>query len=80
MQGWLAWQKLRPPKSDDAEMTDQDVVDFMKVETGRNMLFLSAFLDPAYGDDVAKKVQAALNQTPETIALLKEVVQTEESR
>ncbi len=27
-------------------------------------------LDPAYGDDVLKKVKAALNQSPETIALL----------
>lgn len=27
-------------------------------------------LDPAYGDDVLKKVKAALNQSPETVALL----------
>ena len=48
MQGWLAWQKLRLPMPEDAEMTDQDVVDFMEVETGRNLLFLRAFRNPTY--------------------------------
>ena len=28
-------------------------------------------VDPAYGDDVLKMVQAALNQSPETVVLLK---------
>lgn len=31
-------------------------------------------VDPAFGNDVLKMVQAALNQTPETIALLKEAM------
>ena len=31
-------------------------------------------VDPAFGEDVLKMVQAALNQTPETIALLKEAM------
>ena len=31
-------------------------------------------VDPAYGDDVLKAVQAALTQTPETIAILKEAM------
>jgi tripartite-type tricarboxylate transporter receptor subunit TctC len=32
-------------------------------------------VEPAYGDDVLKLVKAALNQTPETIALLKQALQ-----
>lgn len=32
-------------------------------------------LDPAYGEDVANAVRAALNQTPDTIALLKEAME-----
>lgn len=32
-------------------------------------------LEPAYGDDVARMVKAALTQSPETIALLKEALQ-----
>ena len=31
-------------------------------------------VDPAFGEDVLKMVQAALNQTPETVALLKEAM------
>lgn len=31
-------------------------------------------LDPAYGEDVARAIRAALDQTPETIALLKEAM------
>ena len=31
-------------------------------------------VDPAFGEDVLRMVQAALNQTPETIALLKEAM------
>lgn len=31
-------------------------------------------VDPAYGDEVLRMVQAALNQTPETVALLKEAL------
>jgi hypothetical protein len=31
-------------------------------------------VDPAYGDDVLKMVRAALNQTPETIAILREAM------
>ncbi len=33
-------------------------------------------VEPAYGDDVAKMVQAALNQPPKTIALLKAALET----
>ena len=32
-------------------------------------------VDPAFGEDVLKMVQAALNQTPETVALLKEALE-----
>lgn len=46
MQGWLTWQKTRLPKPNEKEMTNQQLVDFMAVETGRNLLFLNAFLNP----------------------------------
>jgi tripartite-type tricarboxylate transporter receptor subunit TctC len=35
-------------------------------------------VDPAFGEDVLKMVQAALNQTPETIAILKEAMSTKD--
>ena len=31
-------------------------------------------LEPGYGDDVLKQIKDALNQSPETIALLKEAM------
>ena len=34
-------------------------------------------IEPASGDVVAERVQAALNQTPETLALLQEVMKEE---
>jgi putative tricarboxylic transport membrane protein len=37
-------------------------------------------VDAAYGDDVLKMVQAAMNQTPETIALLKEAMNAKEDK
>jgi tripartite-type tricarboxylate transporter receptor subunit TctC len=37
-------------------------------------------VDAAYGDDVLKMVQAALKQTPETIALLKEAMNAKEDK
>ena len=36
-------------------------------------------VDPAIGEDVLKMVQAALNQTPETIAILKEAMSTKDN-
>ena len=37
-------------------------------------------VDPAYGEDVLKMVQTALRQTPETIAILKEVMNAGEGK
>ncbi len=37
-------------------------------------------VDAAYGDDVLKMVQAAMNQTPETIALLKDAMTAKEAK
>ncbi len=34
-------------------------------------------IEPLYGDDVLKKVKEALNQSPETVALLKQALETE---
>jgi tripartite-type tricarboxylate transporter receptor subunit TctC len=36
-------------------------------------------VDPAFGEDVLKMVQAALNQTPETIAILKEAMSSKDN-
>ena len=47
MNGWLEWRKTRLPKSNDLEMKDEQLVDFIAVETGRNLLFLDAFLSPS---------------------------------
>ena len=32
-------------------------------------------IDPAYGEEVLQMIKTALNQTPETIALLKEALE-----
>ena len=37
-------------------------------------------LEPAYGEDVAKMVKAALSQSPETVALLKEAMTAKEGK
>jgi tripartite-type tricarboxylate transporter receptor subunit TctC len=37
-------------------------------------------VDPAFGDEVLKMVQAALNQTPETIALLRDAMNATENK
>ena len=47
MKGWLKWQSTRLPKPNDPEMKDEQLVDFIAVETGRNLLFLNAFLSPS---------------------------------
>ena len=62
MQGWLKWQKTRLPKPNETEMTDQQVVDFMAVEAGRNMLFLNAFLNPFH--DVLSPSASSSSQFP----------------
>lgn len=36
-------------------------------------------VEPAYGEDVAKMVQAALNQTPQTVAMLKDALEAKPS-
>jgi hypothetical protein len=33
-------------------------------------------VEPAYGEDVAKLVRAALDQTPETVALITKILKT----
>ena len=62
MQGWLKWQKTRLPKPNETEMTDQQVVDFMAVEAGGNMLFLNAFLNPFH--DVLSPSASSSSQFP----------------
>jgi hypothetical protein len=37
-------------------------------------------IEPLYGDDVLNRVKAALNQTPETVALLREVLAEPEAQ
>ena len=63
MQGWLKWQKTRLPKPDETEMTEQQVVDFMAVEAGRNMLFLNAFLNPFH--DVSSPSASSSSSVPD---------------
>ena len=63
MQGWLKWQKARLPKPDETEMTEQQVVDFMAVEAGRNMLFLNAFLNPFH--DVSSPSASSSSSVPD---------------
>ena len=44
MQAWLRWQQARLPVPDDPTTTQQQIVDVIAQESGRNLLFLNAFL------------------------------------
>ena len=42
----------------------------------RNAAKLERPVEPAYGNDVLNSIKAALSQTPDTIAMLKQALQT----